>query len=75
MGFVPPNLIRPPRNLDNILGKERGMIFSELAATIWKISLAGRYPMIDFTPIPEQVDSLTITNDQGMQFSLEYEEI
>ncbi len=74
MGYVPPHSLHSSRNLDTILGKERGMIFSELAATIWQISQTGRYPMIDFTPIPCQVDTLNVTNDQGMEFSLEYEE-
>jgi len=69
MGYQPLS-----RNLDTILGKERGMIFSELAATIWQVSQAGRCNMIDFMPIPEQVDTLNVTNEQGMEFPLIYEE-
>jgi hypothetical protein len=66
MGYQPLS-----SDLSNILGKERGRIFNELAITIWQV---GRYPLSCFTSTVEQVSSLTITNDQGMEFSLAYEE-
>jgi hypothetical protein len=78
MGYQPIRV--PNRNLDNILGKERGRIFSELAITLWHVANVG-FSMSEVAdsfaslmPMPNRVDSLTITNDQGMEFPLAYEE-